>query len=157
MKQSEISESAAQKEALVLSFRASGLRWGEIGQRIGTSARYAADLHKRASYRSKRASKAASDPLGGLSRRALSALRGHNDSPDWDSATIAEWAAFVAARPERFDPRSKRKARGMGFDTANEIFDYLGLPRIRKAAPPVRCCPHCGKSLTSPLPSPPKP
>jgi hypothetical protein len=153
MKAEAIALIAKEKELKVVELKGQGLRWGEIGAAIGTSARYAADLYKRAGYRSKYAAEAESDPLGGLSRRALSVLRGYNDSPDWDSATRSEWAEFVAARPERFDPRSKRKARGMGFDTANEIFDYFGLPRIRKATTAPRCCPHCGKSFTLPLPS----
>jgi hypothetical protein len=153
MKAEAIALIAKEKELKVVELKGQGLRWGEIGAAIGTSARYAADLYKRAGYRSKYAAEAQSDPLGGLSRRALSVLKGYNDSPTSASTTKAQWAEFVAARPERFDPRSKKKARGMSFGTANEIFDYLGLPRIRKATTAPRCCPYCSKSLTLPLPS----
>ena len=135
-----------ERRFLTYQLRKQGLKFKEIGKRMGISLSRAQQLYRSAEWRLNR------EPhwMDGLSVRAANCLNNCNINSREEALEAYQSGRL---RVGKRGPRNYGKCgpRNYGWKSHKEVAKWLGLPEPQKPAPRVylaKTCPHCGGKLS---------
>ena len=133
------SDLLGERRTLAYNLRKQGLKYREIGKRMGVCAGRAQRIYSEAECILSR------EPswCDGLSVRAANCL--------WSRDIKSREELLAMYNSGRLRPRKRGGVRNFGWKSYREVAKWLGLPEPQKAPPKIRVpktCPHCGGKLS---------
>ena len=132
------SDLLGERRTLAYNLRNQGMKFKEVGKRMGVGAQRAAQLYASAKWRLNREA----HWMDGLGVRAANCLNNCNINSREEALEAYQSGKLRVG---------KRGPLNYGWKSHKEVAKWLGLPEPQKAAPRVylaKTCPHCGGKLS---------